>query len=115
MTITTGELNTTKAKLGDTKAQLDVTKTQLTAIEAQLDLANIQVATQKAELANVRTQLQTANDEKSQLLSSYVSLRNNINTRFGFTQQDRQSFITPSDTAVSAKLQEITTPYTGSP
>ncbi|MBI4186317.1 MAG: hypothetical protein HY530_02280 [Chloroflexi bacterium] len=113
LTITTGELNTTKAKLGDTKAQLDVTKTQLTATEAQLDLVIIQVATQKAELANVRTQLQTANDEKSQLLSSYVRLRNNINTRFGFTQQDRQSFITPSDTAVSAKVQEITTPYTG--
>lgn len=113
LTTTIGELNTTKTELGDTKAHLSTTKTQLTAKETQLDLANSQLVTTKTELTNVRAQLQTANNEKSQLLSSYASLKNNINVRFGWTQQDRQSFITPSDTTVSAKVREITTAYSG--
>jgi len=100
------ELNTAKAQLADTKALLGTTKAQLVDTEAQLD-------TTKNELTLTKSQLETAKSENSQMLSQYAGLRKKINVRLGLTPQDKQSFIIPSNSSVSTKVQEITGSYTG--
>ena len=98
------ELDTTKEQLTDTKTLLDATKTQLVDTEAQLD-------TTKNELTLTKRRLETAKSENSQMLSQYAGLRKQINVRLADTPQDMQSFITPGNSSVSAKVQEITGGY----
>ncbi|HEX9975789.1 MAG TPA: transglutaminase-like domain-containing protein, partial [Dehalococcoidales bacterium] len=62
-------------------------------------------------LDNINNQLQIANETNGQMLNQYTSLCNKINARCGDTQQDRQSFITPTDTTISNKVQEIVGGY----
>ncbi len=97
-------LDTTKTQLADTKTLLDTTKTQLVATEAQL-------GTTKRELATTKSQLETTKNENSRMGSQYAGLRNQINVRLGSTPQDRQSFITPDNSTVSAQVREITGGY----
>jgi len=113
-------LHTTKTQLADTEAQLGATKAQLADTEAQLDVTKTQLATTivqwdttKALLTKVESQLETAKNNNSQLLNQYAGLKSQINVRLGLTSQDRQSFITPNNSVVSAKVQEITGGYTG--
>ena len=119
------ELDTTKAQLTDTKTLLDTTKTQLADTEAQfgttkarLDVTKNQLAmttaqldTTEKELTTAKSQLETAKNENSDMVSQYAGLKAQINVRLGLTPQDRQSFITPSNSAVSVKVQEITGGY----
>ncbi|MFC1987990.1 transglutaminase-like domain-containing protein [Chloroflexota bacterium] len=98
------ELDTTKTLLDTTKTQLVNTETQLGATRAELDVT-------KNQLAMTTTQLETAKNEKSQILDQYADLRKQINVRLGLTPQGRQSFVTPSNLSVFAKVQEITGGY----
>ncbi len=101
---TNTQLVDTEAQLGNTRAQLDITKNQLAMTTAQLD-------TTKDELTSTKSQLETAENEKSQMLSQYAGLKSEINARLGLTSQDMQGFITPNNSVVSAKVQEITGGY----
>ena len=94
---TVSELDRTKIQLDNTQISLDATRTNLLDTEAQLDVAE--------------DQLKKSKDENSQMLSQYADLRKQINVRLGSTPQDRQSFINPSNSSVSAKVQEITGGY----
>jgi len=98
------QLVDTKAQLGTAKAQLDVTMTQLTMTTAQLD-------TTKKELTTAKSQLETVKNENSQMLNQYAGLKKQISVRLAPTPQDKQSFITPNNATVSAKVQEITGGY----
>ncbi len=99
-------LDTTKEQLDDTETLLDTTQTQLDATETQLDVT-------KTQLDMTTTQLETAKNENSQMLDQYASLKGQVNVRSGLTPQDRQSFITPSNSLVSAKVLEVTGGYSG--
>lgn len=92
--------------LSDLDTELSATKTRLTASE--LELGN-----SKLQLADKERQLNTAQDEKTQMLTQYNDMRSEISARMGFTQQNRQSYIQFSDSAVSAKVQEIVGGYNG--
>ncbi len=105
------ELDTTKEQLTDTKTLLDTTKTQLVATEAQLGTTKAQLDVTKNQLATTTSQLETTKNENSRMVSQYAGLRNQISARLGLTSQDKQSFITPDNSAVSAQVQEITGGY----
>jgi len=108
LTSKTAELSAAESELDNIKSQLSLTKSQLTTKETELASVNDQ-------LISTKTELKTAIDEKSQLLSSYESIRNTINVRFGDTITDMRSFITPSETTLSAKVQEITGGFSEDP
>lgn len=76
------QLNATKSQLNDTIVQLHAIKPDMDSLKA----------------------------ERDRILSSYANLREQINLRLG-TGQERQSFITPDDPEISAKVQEITGGY----
>jgi hypothetical protein len=125
LTVTQGQLVSTQDELANTVSELHDTKTELTNTQAQLNTSKIeltnvgnQLSSIRNELANVKIQLQMASDENSRLsgengklIDSYGSLRDKIDVRFGSTQADRQSFITPSDATVASKAQEVTSGY----
>ena len=48
--------------------------------------------------------------EQDQILDNYADMREQINLRLGL-RQDGQSFITPDEPEISAKVQEITGGY----
>jgi len=98
------QLDTTKVQLVDTETQLSTTKAQLVDTEAQLDVT-------KTQLDMTTTQLETEKSKSSQMLNQYASLKRQVNVRLGDTPEDRQSFITPSDSSVSAKVLEVTGGY----
>ena len=98
------ELDTTKAQFTDTKTLLDTTQTQLVDTEAQLDIT-------KTQLDMTATQLEIARNENSQMLDQYASLKRQVNARSGDTPEDKQSFITPNNSSVSAKVLEVTGGY----
>ncbi len=107
-----------KTQLVDTEAQLDTAEAQLDTTQAQLDFTKDQLAIATAELnitrdqlASTRSELEASTNENSQMLSQYAGLRNQINARLGLTPQDKQSFITPGNSAVSARVQEVTGGY----
>jgi len=111
-------LDTTKTQLVDTEAQLGTTKVQLVDTEAQLGTAKAQLVdteaqldTTKNELTSTKSRLETAKNENSQMLNQYAGLREQINARLGLTPQDKQGFITPNNSAVSEKVEEITGGY----
>ncbi len=76
------QLNATKSQLNDTIVQLQAIKPDMDSLKA----------------------------ERDRILSSYANLREQINLRLG-TGQEGQSFITPDDPEISAKVQEITGGY----
>jgi len=98
------QLVDTEAQLGTTRAQLDVAMDQLAMTTARLDTTN-------TELALARSQLGTAENENTQTLGQYARLRNQISIRLGLTPEDKQSFMTPDNPLVSARVQEITGGY----
>ncbi len=104
---TEAQLNDTRILLDTTEVQLNDTKTLLDTTEAQLDVANTQLTMTEA-------QLWQAENENEQMLSQYASLKGKINVRLGLTPQDKQSFITSSNSLVSAKVLEVTGGYSGS-
>ena len=83
------QLNATKIQLNDTIAQLNETTAQLNAIKPGAERL---IA------------------ERDLILSSYTSLRKQINLRLG-SGQDGQHFITPDEPEISAIVQEITRGY----
>jgi hypothetical protein len=95
------ELAGTVATLIDTEIQLDETEAQLDATEGQLEVT-------ESQLAATSSQLTAAQSQNNLMLNQYANLRAQINVRFGDTTQDIQSFITPDNPAVQAKVQEIT-------
>ncbi len=106
-------LDTTQTQLVDTHVQLSTTEAQLVDVEAHLVDVEAQLGTTKARLDMTTTQLETAKNENSKMLSQYVGLKQEIDVRLGLTQEDKQSFITPNDSSVSAKVLEITGVYSG--
>jgi len=76
------QLNATKSQLNDTTARLNAIKPDMDSLKA----------------------------ERDRILSSYANLREQINLRLG-TGQEGQSFITPDNPEISAKVQEITGGY----
>ena len=111
------ELYVTKAQLYTTQTELDPTKTRLTKTKAQLDTAMIelkatktQLATTEVQLNTATAQLETAEGKLTQMLDRYSYFREQINTRGG-QWQDIQSYITPHDPTVSAKVKETTGGY----
>ena len=106
LTDTKTQLDTTKAQLIDTQAQLDTTQVQLDTTQVQLDTTQVQLDT-------TQTQLGEAKDENSQMLNQYAGLKKQIDIRLGLSSQDQQSFITPNNSSVSDKVQDITGGYTG--
>ena len=108
---TVTELDATKEQLTDTKTLLDTTKAQLVDTEAQLSTSKVQLDATKNQLAMTTAQLETAENENSQMESQYSDLRKQINVRLGWTPQDKQNFLTPNNSSVSAKVQEIAGGY----
>ena len=76
------QLNATKSQLNDTIAQLNAVQPGMDSLKA----------------------------ERDRVVSGYANLREQINLRLGIGQ-DSQSFITPDDPEISAKVQEITGGY----
>ena len=108
---TTTLLDTTKTQLVNTEAQLSTTKTQLGVTKNQLAMTTAQLETTKKELTATKSQLETVKNENSQMVSQYAGLKRQINVRMAPASQDRQSFVTPSNSSVSVKVQEITGGY----
>lgn len=107
----TEELNTIKTECDDANVQLNTMKAQLDSALAQIkdkDSLVASLASANNELTSLSTQLVTANDEISQLLSSYSTLINQINVRFGENPDDRKSYITPGDTTITNLVQQLT-------
>jgi len=107
------ELDNTKAQLIDTEGELDTTKAQLADTEAQLSTITAELYLTKNQLDMTANQLETEKNKNSQMLNQYVSLKEQVNIRLGDTSEDRQSFITPNNSLVSAKVLEITGGYSG--
>jgi len=107
------ELDTTKAQLTNTKTLLDTTQTQLVDTEAKLGTTKAQLDVTNTQLDMTTTQLETARNENSRMLNQYASLKRQVNVRSGDTPEDKQSFITPTDSLVSAKVLEVTGGYSG--
>ncbi len=107
------ELDTTKAQLTDTKTLLDTTQTQLVDTEAKLGTTKAQLDVTKTQLDMTTIQLETEKNKNSQMLNQYASLKEQVNVRLGDTPEDRQSFITPNNSSVSAKVLEVTGGYSG--
>ncbi|MDO9580978.1 MAG: transglutaminase-like domain-containing protein [Bacteroidales bacterium] len=107
------ELDNTKVQLADTETLLDTTKTKLVDTEAQLGTTKAQLDVIKTQLDLIKAQLETAKNENIQMLNQYAGLKGQIDIRLALTPQDSQSFITPSNSAVSEKVQEITGGYSG--
>jgi len=114
------ELDTTKAQLTDTKTLLDTTRTQLVDTEAKLGTTKAQLVDTETQLDVTKTQLdmttiqlETEKNKNSQMLNQYASLKEQVNVRLGDTPEDRQSFINPSNSLVSAKVLEVTGGYSG--
>ncbi len=85
----------------------------LTAIEADLSTATDELTAAESELAQTKFDLTDANhrldiasSKNTQMLDNYTSLRETIYRRLGF-DEDSESFITPDDPAVIAKVKEI--------
>ncbi len=108
---TLAELDNTKAQLTDTETLLDTTQTQLVDTEAQLATTKTQLNVTKIQLDMTATQLETEKNNNSQMLNQYVGLKQQVDVRLGLTPEDRQSFITPTDSLVSAKVLEVTGGY----
>jgi len=114
------ELDATKAQLTDTKTLLDTTQTQLVDTEAKLGTTKAQLVDTETQLDVTKTQLdmtaaqlETEKNKNSQMLNQYASLKGKVNVRLGDTPEDKQSFITPNNSSVSAKVVEITGRYSG--
>jgi len=90
--------------------QLDTTKSQLDITKVQLDTTKTQLDTTTAQLNAIKPGMDSLKTERDQILTSYANLRRQINLRLGI-RQDGQSFITPDDPEISAKVQEITGGY----
>ncbi|MDD4876779.1 MAG: transglutaminase-like domain-containing protein [Dehalococcoidales bacterium] len=99
-------LNNTKTLLNTTQMQLINTESQLIDIQAQLSVIEITLDT-------AEKQLETEKTNNSTMLNQYASLKQEINSRLALTQEDEQSFITPNNSSVSAKVLEITGGYSG--
>ncbi|MBL7165170.1 MAG: hypothetical protein ISS55_01635 [Dehalococcoidales bacterium] len=108
---TEAQLADTEAQLVDTKVQLDTTETELNVTNNQLVTITAQLHSTKNELASTQSYLDTEKNENSQMVNQYSSIRDQIHVRLGLTPQDEQSFITPDNLSVSAKVQEITGGY----
>ncbi len=91
-------------KINDNKISIDT-------LSSKLATTSTQLATTSAQLATTETQLVIATSEKSQFLSDYANLRSKINVRFGASEKDRRSFLTPDDPAVSKLVSQITFGY----
>jgi len=110
---TEAQLNTTKAQLIDTEDELDNTEAQLVDTEAQLSTITAELYLTENQLDMTANQLETEKNKNSQVLNQYASLREQVNTRLGDTSEDKQNFITPNNSLVSAKVLEITGGYSG--
>ncbi len=106
-------LDTTKEQLADNESLLDTTQTQLVDTEAKLGTTKAQLDVTKTQLDMTATQLETEKNKNSQMFNQYASLKEQVNVRLGDTPEDKQSFITSSNSLVSAKVLEITGGYSG--
>ncbi len=131
LNITNTQLSTTKGKLNYTVNQLAATEDELTDTATQLTLAEDELTDTATQLAatewaldDIVAQLATAEDELADavientlLLGQYANIRAIVEARIGYsfyvTEEDRQSYITPDDAAVSALVQATTDGYTG--
>ena len=102
------ELLAKDQELADAITEIARYNSQLVSKDQQLASAGSQIAAKVSELVTASTNLQTAQNEKTQMLTQYASLRSQLSARLGVYQQDRQQYITPDDSAVSAIVQEIT-------
>lgn len=114
---TNAQLANTVSKLANTEFQLDNTKVILADTEAQLETTAVQLSTTQAQLqktagqlTTVETKLETSKDKQIQMLNQYSDMREQINIRAG-QGQDIQKFITPDNSLVSAKVQEVAGNY----
>jgi len=105
------ELDATKAQLTDTKTLLDTTQTQLVDTEAKLGTTKAQLDVTTTQLGMATAQLEIERNKNSQMLNQYASLKEQVNVRLGDTPEDKQNFINPSNSSVSAKVVEITGGY----
>lgn len=118
------QLNITNTQLSTTKGKLNYTVNQLAATEDELTDTATQLAATEWALDDIVAQLATAEDELADavientlLLGQYANIRAIVEARIGYsfyvTEEDRQSYITPDDAAVSALVQATTDGYTG--
>ena len=76
----------------------------------QLDATKSQLNDTIAQLNAVKPGMDSLKAERDRVVEGYASLREQINLRLGIGQ-DCQSFITPDDPEISAKVLEITGGY----
>jgi hypothetical protein len=117
LTITNNELVNTRTQLVNTEFKLDSTQNKLTNTEAELQnttsqLTSIknQLTDTKFQLSTVQTQLKTTQNEKTQMLTQYSGLIEQINSKLG-QGENSEKYITPDNVSVSAKAKEITGGY----
>lgn len=104
------QLNATKTQLESAKTQLNTTKMELQSTKTQLVATKTDLDISETELDTTRRQLEMVESERNQMLDDYSDLMKQINMRLGIGH-DCQSFITPNDPAISAKVREITGGY----
>ena len=121
---TAGQLSTTEVQLREKEDQLNITNTQLSTTKGKLNYTVTQLTATEWALDDIVAQLATAEDELTDavientlLLGQYANIRAIVEARIGYsfyvTEEDRQSYITPDDAAVSALVQATTDGYTG--
>ena len=76
----------------------------------QLNVIRAQLNDITAQLNAVKPDMESLKAERDQVLSNYASLRSQVNLRLGI-RQGGQSFITPDDPEIAARVQEITGGY----
>ncbi len=105
------ELDAAKAQLTDTKTLLDTTQIQLVDTEAKLGTTKTQLDVTKTQLGMTATQLETEKNKNNQMLNQYGDFKQQIGVRLALKPGNKQSFITPNNSSVSAKVLEITGGY----
>jgi len=117
LTDTATQLAATEGKLADTATQLATTEDELTDTATQLAATEWALDDIVAQLATAEDELADAVIENTLLLGQYANIRAIVEARIGYsfyvTEEDRQSYITPDDAAVSALVQATTDGYTG--
>jgi len=110
---TVAELGIVRQQLSDTAAVLNTTRTELIDAEAELSAVKTQLNTTENELSSARIRLETVESENARMLGRYAGLRSQIDARLRPTPQEKQGFVTPDNSLVSARVQEITGDYSG--
>lgn len=107
------EVSSLKQTVSSQEVLISTQTAQISSLESVKSNLEQTVSVQKITISILDSEKSRLQNEKTQMLTQYGSLRSKIMARTGLTQQDRQSYITPNDATVSATVQGITSGYNG--